>query len=179
MNLNQNKLSKSEWDGIEIPVSSDEIEILKLIISGFHDVNIKYNKANSLFSHLKIEYNEKMEDYLFHKYFEEIIQKIFVKSGLEMIQLNIDSNPVIKKADLIRINKNNDIQNLEKLNIYEYVLIEQIEKILKYKLKKTVSPTGRSSSSLKKWQIHYYTLYKFLKNSVTQINRHVLEISNH
>ena len=62
MNLNQNKLSKSEWDGIEIPVSSDEIEILKLIISGFHDVNIKYNKANSLFSHLKIEYNEKMED---------------------------------------------------------------------------------------------------------------------
>ena len=73
MDLNQRKLNKSEWDTIEVPVSKDETEILKLIINGFHDVNIKYNKTNSLFSYLKIDYNEAMEDYLFNKYLFENI----------------------------------------------------------------------------------------------------------
>ena len=36
MDLKQRKLSKSEWDSIEIPVSSNENEILQLITS---DVN--------------------------------------------------------------------------------------------------------------------------------------------
>ena len=57
MDLNQRKLNKSEWDTIEIPVSQNETEILKLIINGFHDVNIKYNKSNSIFSYLKIDYS--------------------------------------------------------------------------------------------------------------------------
>ena len=41
MDLTQRKLNKSEWDSIEIPVSQSEQKILKLIIEGFNDVNIK------------------------------------------------------------------------------------------------------------------------------------------
>ena len=70
MDLNQRKLTKSEWQGIEVPVSSEEKEVLELIIRGFHDVNIKYNKHNSLFGFLKIDYGEVMEDYLYNKYFQ-------------------------------------------------------------------------------------------------------------
>ena len=40
MDLNQQKLTKTEWDTTEIPISSDEMEILKLI-SKF-DSSLKY-----------------------------------------------------------------------------------------------------------------------------------------
>ena len=68
MDLNQHKLSKSEWESIEVPVSQEEKEILNLIITGYNDVNKKYNKYDSLFTFLKIEYNTAMEDHLYNKY---------------------------------------------------------------------------------------------------------------
>ncbi len=54
MDLKQIKLSKSEWDSIEIPVSGQEIEVLNLITKGYSDVNVKINKTDSLFTFLKI-----------------------------------------------------------------------------------------------------------------------------
>ena len=50
MDLQQPKLTKSEWESIETPVSATEIEILKLIVDGYSNVNIKYNKTNSILS---------------------------------------------------------------------------------------------------------------------------------
>jgi len=166
MDLNQRKLNKSEWETIEQPVCKDEIEILKLIIDGFHNVNIKYNKTNSLFGHLKIDYTEVMEDYLFNKYFSENIKKIFNKYKVNYIPINVNVNPLLKKADLIRLQKN-DETTLDKSIIYEYVLIDHIEKVFKYKYKNS-----------KKWLFHYYTLYKLIKNSVVRVNRHIIEIIN-
>ena len=46
MDLNQRKLSKAEWESVEIPVSTSEIEILKLITCGYHNVNIKINNIS-------------------------------------------------------------------------------------------------------------------------------------
>jgi len=57
MDLNQRKLNKSEWNSIEIPVSTAEIEILKLITQGFHNTNIRINNHDSIFTYLKIEYS--------------------------------------------------------------------------------------------------------------------------
>ena len=166
MDLNQLKLTKSEWETIEIPVSSDEIEILKLIIKGNCDVNIRYNKTDSIFTFLKIEYGDKMEDFIFNKYFREKINEIIKKYKVDYITLNINSSPTLKKSDLIRITKNTE-NTIDKNNIYEYVLLEQIEKILKYQLKNS-----------KKMEYYYFTLYKLLKNKVPLINRHILEIAN-
>ena len=85
MDLNQRKLDKSEWESIEVPSSDNEKEILQLIIRGFHNVNLKYNNIKSLFNFLKIEYKESMEDYLYNKYFEQIIsnlRKTYVTSNI-------------------------------------------------------------------------------------------------
>ena len=76
MDLAQRKLNKSEWESIEIPVSQEEKEVLQLIMDGYSNVNIKYNKFNSLFTYLKIEYSEAMEDHLYNKYFSEKIKKL-------------------------------------------------------------------------------------------------------
>jgi hypothetical protein len=69
MDLNQRKLTKAEWDSIEVSVSAEEKKILQLIMDGFSNVNIRVNEHLSLFGFLKIEYNEVMEDYLYQKYF--------------------------------------------------------------------------------------------------------------
>jgi hypothetical protein len=60
MDLKQRKLNKAEWESIEVPVSETEKEILKLICSGYGDVNVRINRNLSLFTLLKVEHGEKM-----------------------------------------------------------------------------------------------------------------------
>ena len=47
MDLQQRKLTKSEWDSIEKPIADAEIEVLRLITDGYNNVNIRYNKNNT------------------------------------------------------------------------------------------------------------------------------------
>jgi hypothetical protein len=166
MDLKQRKLSKAEWDSMEILVSPDEIEILKLISNGYHDVNIKYNRNLSLFTYLKIEYSEKMEEYLYSKYFSEQINGLIKKYNINYIKINVDTKIVIKKADQIRLSKtDSNIENLQ--NIFEFVLIKHMEQLFDYKKKND-----------KKWMYHYFTLHKLIENSISisKINKFIKQI---
>jgi hypothetical protein len=165
MDLNQRKLSKAEWDSIEIPVSPTEIEILKLITSGYADVNIKQNKTHSLFSYLKIEFSEKMEEFLYTKYCEKRINKLIRDNKLDYISVDAKANIVIKKADQIRLSQNDS--NIETLQdaIFEFVLIDNLEKLIHYKFKNN-----------KKWLFYYFTIHKLIKNNIYKINRVVKSV---
>ena len=170
MDLKQNKLSKSEWESIEVPVSENEKEVLQLIIKGYDDVNIKYNKYNSLFSFLKIEYNEQMEDYLYNTYFSGKIRELQKTYGARLdidptFAVSAKTNPTVKKADLIRIEKN-DPKKMTSTIVYEHLLIDTLGSLLK----------GMKRRSNNTWQLHYYTLYKLLKNNILHMNRHVVSI---
>ena len=59
----------------------------------------------------------------------------------------------------------NTIETLKTSNIYENLLIEHVEQILKYK-----------NTNNSKWQFHYFTLYKLSKFNIVKINRHILDI---
>ena len=132
MDLTQRKLNKSEWESIEIPVSESEQKVLKLIINGFNNVNNKINEYNSLISFLKIEYSEKMEDYLFNRYFREIIDSLIKKYSIDYINISVSSDIKIKSADKIRLEKNNN-ETIIQSEIYEFILIFHLEKIIKTK----------------------------------------------
>jgi len=173
MDLNQRKLIKSEWDSIEVPFSQSEINVLKLIISGFHNVNIKLNSNDSLFTFLKIEYNLKMEDYIYNKYLREIVEKIIEKykqiinsndNDILKFKINISNDIQIKAADKIRLEKN-DLDSLKK-NAYEYVLLENIHNLL----------NAKKNKDKKLFVLSYFTLYKLLQNNITKINRHIISI---
>jgi hypothetical protein len=155
MDLTQRKLNKSEWNSVEIPVSQEEKEVLQLIIDGVHNVNIKYNKNMSLLSYLKVENTGEMEDYLFVTYFEKRIRAF----EIPFIMLNNKKNPVIKKADKIRLEKT----TISKVStVYETILLNFIEKLLEFK--------KRAND---KWLYYYFTLSKLSKNSVTSLNKYV------
>ena len=48
MKLTQTKLSKQEWENIEIPVSSQEKRILEFIQKAFHDVSLAESQHQTL-----------------------------------------------------------------------------------------------------------------------------------
>jgi hypothetical protein len=177
MDLNQRKLTKSEWESIEIPVSKNEIEILQLIKNGYSNVNIKINKTDSLFTYLKIEYSAQIEEFLYAKYFADKIKSLVSNNLIEFIifgskQTSSDSICYVNVAPIVRLNSGDQIRlaRLEKLdetntNIYENVLYNHLEDMVTCK---------KSGNPL--WMFYYYTLSRLLQNSVEKVNCYLRNI---
>ena len=68
MDLQQRKLTKSEWDSIEMPLPKEEVEVLELIVNGYDNVEIKYNKRLNILGFLKMKSSQELEDYVFSRY---------------------------------------------------------------------------------------------------------------
>jgi len=165
MDLQQRKLTKSEWDSIETRVSPNEIDILNLIVDGYDNVNIKRNYMNSILSYLKIEYSDMLEDYIYNKFFISKINKIETSYKVEqLLTTKLQPANKIKKSYLIRLQRHTP-DTIKGVELYENILIEEINMLFKYKNKKDIT-----------WQMHYLTLYKLIKNSVNNINKHIITI---
>lgn len=172
MDLKQRKLSKAEWQSLEILVPDYEMEVLNLIINGFNDVNIKYNKNVSLFGHLKMEYSEKMEEYLYVTYFSEKINTLITTYSLDFLEIKANANITIKKADQIRLSK----LDIEKANIYELILIKELELLLQMRFKTHIQRLAIGCCSRTNFTYHYFTLHKLIKYHIGRINRFIKEI---
>ena len=68
MQLTQSKLTKAEWEAIEVPSAPDEKRIIKLIQSGFSDVNYSENQGQTILDITKIDNTPDVEKYLYSKY---------------------------------------------------------------------------------------------------------------
>jgi len=187
MDLKQRKLTKSEWDSIEIPVSKTENEILQLITNGFSNVHLKVNKTDSIFTHLKIEYNPQIEEFLYVKFFADKIKDIILKNNITFIRFGADNSSKrskaleqqetpgstekihyvnvstivrLKSGDQIRLARfDSEFLDTANTNIYEFILYNHLEQMVKYK-----------KINDNKWMYHYYTLNKLLLNNVEKVN---------
>jgi len=187
MDLKQRKLSKSEWDSIEIPVSKTENEILNLITNGYSNVHLKVNKTDSIFTHLKIEYNPQIEEFLYVKFFADKIKEIILKNNITFIRFGSDNSAKrtkaleqqeiqastekihyvnvstivrLKSGDQIRLSRlDSELIDTANTNIYEFILYNNLEQMVKYK-----------KTNDKKWMYHYYTLNKLLLNNFEKVN---------
>ena len=161
MNLAQGKLSKAEWESIEIPVSQNELTIIDLIHRGYDDVNTKFNNTKSLQSITKISQQDtSVDSYLYEKYFKSQLESHRKKYG-HSYKPKINSKMKPKRADMIRIDNTDKIVNESRDTIYEFIVLELV-----YKLQKNYEK-GKA-----RWQNYYYTLYHMtrlnidLKNSI-------------
>ena len=165
MDFSQDKLTKKEWDAAEMPVSEKEMNVLSLIVNGYSNVNIKLNSCNSIFTHLKIEYSTVLENYIYSQFLKTKINEISKKYNASFIQLEISAKSIaIKTADKIRMEKTT-YDKLVAANVYELVLIEHIEHLLRFK-----------HSQNSRWTFHYFTLYKLIRNNVPLINANIRTI---
>lgn len=142
INLNQVKLTKAEWDSIEVPVSQEEKDVLKMIQKGYHNVDIRYNGTLSLLGFLKVNHSESMEAYLFTTYIlpeiqilikqydmdEDLVSEIYKKVD-ELMKVTKKSKK-IGKADLIRLKNSASSLSTVKDDIFEFVLLRELEAVL-------------------------------------------------
>ena len=168
MDLKQRKLNKSEWETIEVPVSTSEMNVLNMIIKGYNDVNIKINNNNSIFSYLKIEFTEKMEGYLFNKYFKQRVAIIETKLKTQIQgykNMKIDSDIKLNSIDRLRLERFDDKSLLTK-DIYENTLLSNIEKLLE----------NIEVNNIRMFHYHYFTLYKLIRNNINNLNCHIKKL---
>ena len=162
MDLSQQKLTKAEWESIESPIDENEKKILELIINGASNIDYSVNFNSSIMSFMKLTPDYKIEAYIFKVYFEETI-----KSLLKLYPIKLDfkstSKIQLKKVDQLRF-KNQDPEtiNKNKTKIYEFLLLNHLEKMIKYEPNKKYS---------NKFMFHYYTLYHLIKNKVYNVNQ--------
>ena len=162
--FSQDKLTKSEWDSIEIPENDSEMSILQLIVAGYTNVNICVNSSLSLFTYTKIPYTEQLETHLYLQFLEPIVKKLIIKYRATFLTMTVNTKLIIKTADKIRIEKTT-IDKLISANIYEITLLNHIELVLKY-----------FNLNDPKWLLHYYTIYNLKMNNILLLNIHVVAL---
>jgi hypothetical protein len=171
MDLRQTKLTRKEWESIEVPIIGLEKEILTLIKRGYSNPSYHYNKSLSLLSYMKLvseeddkkKYdNDKYHVFLFNKYFKERIEKMMKKYCVTSITViaKESKKDVLKKADLIRI-ENTNKKISDDLDVYEFVLLANCQQML---AKKSVK--------------HFYTLTQLMKNAIYNLNTYIVEFVN-
>uniref|UniRef100_A0A6C0BT08 Uncharacterized protein n=1 Tax=viral metagenome TaxID=1070528 RepID=A0A6C0BT08_9ZZZZ len=171
MDLNQTKLTKSEWNSVERPVDKDEMKIIKLIIKGFYNTEIKYNENLSLISFIKIsDVNDAMHYHLFTIHFVPLIESLIKKYNIDY---TIPSKPkscnTLKKSDSFKIeNKDKEYISNNCHTIFDFTIIEVITHILKNRKKK-----------LPQWQYFYYTLSQMKIQTIEGVNTFVIEFQNY
>ena len=160
MDLSQVKLNKTEWDSIEIPLRPEELTVVKLIMSGYSNLQIKTNHNISLVSYLRLpDTIDGLDDYLFKEYFENTVRDIDPNLLPEL------RNIKMRKGDIMKINLNK-ADNITMFNVYESKLLELIKNI--YKL----------NSESRHFHVDYFTLYTLRRNLVPHINKHILDCTD-
>ena len=167
MDLYQQKLSKLEWESIEIPVTKEEKRIIKFIKESYGNVNNKYNDNLSLLGYIKIADNDINNYYLYNKYFKEKIEHIVKKFNLNFsITTSVKKKDKPKKIDQMKIDNNDTGKNYS--HIFEYVFIEICEKFLEH--------INNDSS---KYVYYYYTICKFRNLAIPNINTYVMMFNDY
>ena len=168
MDLVQRKLTRQEWNTIEIPVCEHEISVLKMINDGYNNLNISFSLALSLIDYMKMTNLETIHAKLYDLYLKEPIEKINTKYNIDYKMKNIEKNvKSLKKVDLVRINSNSSkdiMQNQEKIMEFQYITI--ITKMFKYLKEKK-----------QRWNYYYVslrTIYNYnIKNTNNYMNMYI------
>lgn len=163
MDFTQRKLTKQEWEYIEIPISAKEKDILSMIKSGFNNPNIKFNRNNSFLTFAKLENSDAMEKYIFVTYFQKRLEKIYAKNSLTLQKIKTNAKLMPKKRDLIRLENVNERIKTNSDSLYEYAILDLIEKML-----------SNHAKGKDKWLYYYYTL-THLKEITLRMNAHLLK----
>jgi hypothetical protein len=165
MDLTQRKLTKEEWEALEIPLPKNELKILKMIYNSYENPDYVSNDSISLNSYMKVSGCFDLYDYHFYElYFKKIIDKIIKNNNLGLKLDTKKPKKKLKKADIFRI------KNLQKKihevnsDIYEYILLNMCKNLLTTKKDERI-----------KW---YYTLIKLLNNKIDNVNTIIIKFIN-
>lgn len=154
--ITQVKLSKREWEGIEIPVSKNEDVILNMIINGFSDPHIIHNQILSLIDILRIGNNENLNVYLYDNYIYPHLKSLDIPG----LNLNQSSTRKIKlnSTDKTKLQHAQNIITDKKDIIVEFILIDLLSKI------------NENIKASKDYSVEFYTMCHILDFNIPNLN---------
>lgn len=173
MDLKQNKLSKAEWESIEKSVDDNEKKILKMIVDGYDDVNIRFNETQSLNNYIHFDQTTEMDYFLHKRYFEQRMVanlKEYIDGthfGNYECRINLGKLKKLKSGEMIRLNNLEKNIELNKSSIFEFLLIDLYTGLVKNVYKR------------KNYAFYLYTIIQLRRANITNINRYVLDIINY
>ena len=163
MDLSQKKLSKSEWASVEVPVDEHEKSVLQLILQGYRNPDICMNRNLSLYDYLKMPVSEEMDAHLFAKYFlPEIKTKAPTYSALCNVDASSKKAKPPNKADMIRMQKADQIIETQRHAIFEFVLLDAVFE--------SVSPSVTVVNQTRA----LYSVLSYRKLHIERLNPHVV-----
>ena len=157
MDLSQTKLTRSEWNNIEIPTEK-ELEIIDIICKGYVNVNVRENKTLSIIQYLKIMPTDIINKYIFCVYLQNTFIELNKKYDFQYRTESFKKNKM-KKADIIRFSNSDKQLSLNKKNIFEYMILDHLTKMITDYKKNNIM-----------WQLHYYTIHTLMRYNITNIN---------
>jgi len=169
MDLTQRKLTKAEWNSIELPISEDELRITTLIKEGYHDVNIKKNYTLSLLKYMKVPYSDGIDVYVYVHYLQNDLLALGKKYQLSITPVEFNAK-TMKKADIIRFSNTDKHLDEQKSNIFEFVIINFLEKVYKLRLDTKSSKLKKKAEPTHTWVYYYFTIKKIINYNVGLIN---------
>ena len=81
--------------------------------------------------------------------------------------MKIDANIKPNSIDRARLDRFNN-ESIENIDLYEFVLLNNMEKLM----------LNKKNKNLKLFNYYYYTLYKLIRNNIISLNRHIKNIVN-
>lgn len=149
----QGRLTKSEWNNMEIPVSPDELTVIQLIRDSYHNVQLKLNHHSSMIGILKVMPSPEMHAYLYQKHFEQLIHDM-IKTFQLSPAFSCDADSIansnngsgvkksgknktveLKKVDAIRIKNNESALTTHSKIIFEHTILKICKLLLTKKAK--------------------------------------------
>jgi len=167
MDLTQSKITKQEWESLEVPVSESEKNVLDMLVRGYDNPDARHNDHKSLLQFLKME-GDVYHLHLYQKHFHERIQTIVRKYCPDVTySLPTADLKKLNSIDLARLQNLDKNIDANKEKIFEFTLIE-----LCYQ-------TARNHKKGRECYVSYlYSLVQVLRVSIQDINRGVLAFSN-
>ena len=164
MNLAQSKLTKEEWNALEVPIRDREYQIINMINKSGKDLNISIKNIITLINFIKIDENfDKFHSYFYIHYFKDILKKIHKKNKYFEYDINLSKKQKktdLKKANIIRLKNFEKKINTKKNNIFEYIILDILSKVF---------------NSDKDKCTYIYVLNYLIKLNCTHINVYLLE----
>ena len=194
MDFTQGKLTKSEWDSMEVPDSHEEQQIYQLIKDGYSDVGIVRNSNQSLMQYMKIAPSDEMHAHMYELYFKTHVDEMREAFALTTFETDTDKKKLVKKADLIRIQNTSSNLDEQKSKIYEFVLLGLLLNLLNNRFphmyphwrdhvqgskKKKTPELPPAAPSRPKWMYYYYSTCLLMRNSIGHLNPHVQSFLDH
>ena len=163
MDLKQTKLTKDEWNNIEVPITNDEKNIVLMMCNSYNNLNHSYNPSSSLIMHTKIAPSKAIHEQLFVTYFKEHTSMLIKKYRIP-IKCPEAKSCKVKSADKIRIKHTEEGLMQQKDNIFEFIIIQFITTMLKAFKKKS-----------KEWTYYFYTITQIIGYNIIEKNPYAIE----